>query len=249
MLIVDFRILFALFVCLLPAAYASELKLISATAAKPAVADVIAAFEKSTGHKVTATWSGTEGVSKRVADGEVFDVVIVAAPNIDRLAQAGRLVADSRTDFARTGVGVAVRAGLPRPDIATPEALRRAVLAASSVAYSAGPSGFHVAEVFKRLGITEQVQHKVRQSPSGVQVGDLLARGEVDLGFQQMSELAHFKGIEYLGPLPAEVQNITVYSAGLHATAPAVEAARLLMKMLVSPEGAAIVRRSGMDAP
>jgi molybdate transport system substrate-binding protein len=184
-----------------------------------------------------------------VADGEVFDVVIVAGPNVDRLAQAGRLVAGSRTDFASTGVGVAVRAGLPRPDISTPAALRQAVLAANSVAYSAGPSGFHVAEVLKKLGLADQVKHKVTQAPSGVQVGDLLARGEVDLGFQQMSELAHFKGIEYLGPLPAEVQNITVYSAGLHSAAPAMEAARAFMKMLVAPEAAVIILKSGMNPP
>jgi molybdate transport system substrate-binding protein len=177
----------------------------------------------------------------------VADVVLIAAPNIDRLISEGRLVAGSRVDVARSGIGVAVRAGLPKPDISSGEAVKQAVLAAKSVAYSSGPSGFYLADLFKKMGIADQIKDKVRQTPSGVQVGELVARGEADLGFQQVSELLHLKGIHYLGPLPADIQHITVFSAGLHTAATAPDAAKQLVKFLTAPEAGAIIRKTGME--
>ena len=212
------------------AAQAAEVKVMAANAVREAYLELASDFEKSTGHKVTTIWGGTEGVTKRISGGEVVDIVIIAAPNIDRLIAEGKLASGSRADFAKAGVGVAVRTGLPKPDISSAEAVKRAVLAASSVAYSSGPSGFYVADLFKRMGITDQIKDKVRQPASGVQVGELVARGEADLGFQQISELLHVKGIDYLGPLPPEIQNMTIYSAGLHSAAPAPDAARALVK-------------------
>ena len=196
---------------------------------------------------MTTIWGGTEGVAKRISGGEVVDIVIIAALNIDKLIAEGKLVSGSRADFAKSGVGIAVRTGLPKPDISSTEAVKRAVLAANSVAYSSGPSGFYVADLFKRMGITDQIKDKVRQPASGVQVGELVARGEADLGFQQISELLHVKGADYLGPLPPDIQNITIYSAGLHTAAPAPDAARALVKSLTSPQAAPIIKKIGME--
>ena len=121
------------------------------------------------------------------------------------------------------------------------------VLAAKSVAYSSGPSGFYLADLFKRMGIAEQIKDKVKQTPSGVQVGEVVARGEADLGFQQVSELLHLKGIQYLGPLPADIQHITVFSAGLHSAAPEPDAAKALVRFLTAPEAGPIIRKTGME--
>jgi molybdate transport system substrate-binding protein len=229
------------------AAQATEVKVMAANAVKESFLELVSAFEKSSGHRVTTIWGGTEGVAKRVNGGEVVDIVIIAAPNIDKLILEAKLVTGSRADFAKSGVGIAVRTGLLRPDISSSEAVKRAVLAAKSVAYSSGPSGFYIAELFKKMGIADQVKDKVRQPASGVQVGELVARGEADLGFQQISELLHVKGIDYLGPLPADIQNITVYSAGTHTAAPAPDAAKALVKFLTAPEAGPIIKKFGME--
>lgn len=227
-------------------ARAAELKLIAANALKESLTDLVSAFEKSSGHKVTKLWGGTSGIAKRISGGEVVDIVIIAAPNIDKLIAEGKLIAGSRVDFAKSGVGVAVRVGLPKPDITTSDAVKKAVLEAKSIAYSSGPSGFYVVELFKKMGIADQIKDKVRQPQSGVQISDLLARGEADLGFQQVSELQHRQGIEYLGPLPPDIQNITVYSVGMHEAA-TPEAAKALVKFLTGPEAGAIIRKTGME--
>jgi molybdate transport system substrate-binding protein len=228
-------------------AHAAEVKVMAVNAVKEAYVELIAAFEKSSGHKVTTTWGGSESIAKRVSDGEVADVVISTDSNIDRLILAGKLVAGSRADFTRSAIGVAVRSGLPKPDISTGDAVKKAVLAAKSVAYSSGASGFYLADLFKKMGISEQIKEKVKQPPSGAQVGELVARGEADLGFQQVSELLHVQGIDYLGPLPADIQNITVFSMGIHAAAPAPDAAKALAKFLTAPAAAPIIKKAGME--
>jgi len=229
------------------AAQAAEVKVMAVNALKEAYVELVEGFEKSSGHTVTTVWGGSENIAKRVSDGEVVDIVFNSAANIDKLILAGKLVAGSRADFAKSGVGVAVRSGLPKPDISSSEAVKRAVLAAQSVAYSSGPSGFYVADLFKQMGISDQIKHKVMQPASGVQIGELLARGEANLGFQQVSELLHVKGIDYLGPLPADIQNITVFSAGLHAAAPEPDAARALLKYLTAPEAGPVIQKMGME--
>lgn len=228
-------------------AHAAEIKVIASAAVKEVVLDLIPAFEKSSGHKVTTIWAGTEAITKRISGGEVVDIVLIAAPNIDKLISEGRLVAGSRADVVKSGIGVAVRAGLPKPDISSGEAVKKAVLAAKSVAYSSGPSGSYLADLFKKMGIADQIKDKVKQTPSGVQVGEVVARGEADLGFQQVSELLHLKGIHYLGPLPADIQHITVFSAALHAAARAPDAAKALVKFLTAPEAGPIIRKTGME--
>ena len=229
------------------AAPAAEIRVVGANAIREPFAELASAFEKASGHKVTATWSGTAGVAKRIGDGEVVDLVIVGSDTIERLMKDGKLAAGSRTDFARSRVGVAVRPGLPRPDISTEQAVRQAVLDAGSVAYSSGPSGLYIAELFKRMGIADKVKDKLVLPPPSVQVGEVLARGEADLGFQQISDLVHVKGIQFLGPLPASIQNVTVYAIGVHASSPAPEAARALARFLTSPQARDVIVGAGLE--
>ena len=228
-------------------AHAAELKVIASNASKEAVLDLIPAFERSSGHKVTMLWAGTETVTNRISSGEVVDLVLIAAPNIDKLISEGKLVSGSRTDVAKSGIGMAVRAGMPKPDISSGDAVKKAVIEAKSVAYSSGPSGFYIADLLKKMGIADQIKDKVKQTPSGVQVGEVVARGDADLGFQQISELLHLKGIEYLGPLPPDIQHLTVWSTGLHTAAPSPDAAKAMAKFLTSPAAAASIRKAGME--
>jgi molybdate transport system substrate-binding protein len=225
----------------------ADIKVISSAAVKDVLVELVPTFEKANGHNVTVTWAGTEAITRRIGEGEIVDLVLIAAPNIDKLIADGKLAAGSRADVARSGIGVALRSGLPRPEISSGDALKQAVLAARSVAYSSGPSGFYLADLFKRMGIADQIKDKVKQTPSGVQVGEVVARGEADLGFQQVSELLHLKGIQYLGPLPADIQHVTVFSAGLHTASPTPDAARALVRFLTSPEAAPTIRNAGME--
>lgn len=226
---------------------AAEIKVMVANALKEPFLALAAAFEKESGHKVTPIWGGTEGLARKVGDGEVADVLIIAAPNIEKLIREGKLAAGSRADFAKSGVGIAVRAGLPKPDVSSVEAVRKAVLDARSIAYSSGPSGRYLEELFGKMGIAEQIKGKVKQPPSGTQIAELLARGDADLGFQQISELLHASGIAYVGPLPPEIQSITVYSAALLTAAPQPEAARALVKFLTAPAAGPILMKVGLE--
>ena len=226
---------------------AAEIKVIASAAVKDILVSLVPAFEQTSAHKVTLIFSGTEAIARKIGDGEVVDIVFVAAPTIDKLIAEGRLLSGSRVDVVKSGIGVAVRAGLPKPDISSGEAVKNAVLAAKSVAYSSGPSGFYLADLFKKMGIADQIKGKVTQTPSGVQVSDVLARGEADLGFQQVSELLHAKGIQYLGPLPADIQHTTFFSTGLHKAAPEADAARALVKFLTSPASTTVISAAGME--
>ena len=209
--------------------------------------EAISSFEKTSGHKVTIDWAGTEAITKRIAEGEVADVVVNASQNIDRLTAEGRLTQGTRTDFARSAIGVAVMASAPRPDVSSVEGLKSALLAAGSIVISSGTSGRYLVDLFGRLGVAEQIKAKIRQPPSGAQIGDLLAAGEAELGFQQVSELINVKGIQYLGPLPAEIQSHTVYSAAVHSQSTRPDVARSLLKALRQPETAAVIKKFGME--
>jgi molybdate transport system substrate-binding protein len=229
-------------------AQAQELKVVAPNAVKEALTEIAARFEKETGRRVSLVWAGSEALARRVTDGEVFDVVVNTAAGVDRLAAEGKLAAGSRTDFAKSGVAVAVRAGLPRPDVSSVASLKVALLTAQSIAISSGASGRYLEQLFHKLGLAEQLRHKLRQPPSGSQIGEMLAHGEADLGFQQTSELVHAKDIQYLGPLPAEVQNHTVWAAGVHVNAPQADAARAFGRALVAAESGPAIRKSGMEA-
>ena len=228
-------------------ANAAEIKVLAPNAAKESVTEAISVFEKATGHKVIVSWSGTEAITKRVADGEPVDVVVNAAPNIERQSKEGRLVAATRTDFAKSGIGVAVPSSATRVDVSTVDSLKSALLSARTVVLSSGTSGRYMVEVFAKLGVTEQLKAKTKQPPSGAQIAEVLAAGEADIGFQQISELLYAKGINYLGPVPAEIQNYTIYSAAQHVDTINPDAAKALLAALRAPSTQGVVRASGME--
>jgi len=227
-------------------AQAAEINVMSSLAIKEAYLELVPPFEKQSGHRVATEWVGMVDIRKRMLAGETVDLVIGSAAAIDDLIQARKL-APRRVDLAKSGVAVAVRAGAPRPDISSGEALKRALVAAKSIGYSSGPSGVYLVELFERMGIAEQMKSKIQQTPPGTPVGPLIARGEVEIGFQQMSELLPTQGIDIIGPLPADIQLITVFSAAAHVGATQVEAAKAWTRFLASPAAAPVLRKKGLD--
>ncbi len=221
--------------------------MLASGATKEAIVELIPQFEKSSGHKVVPTWTGSANIKKRIVSGEVYDLVIVGGPVIDAFIQQGKLVPGSRADLMKSGVGVAVRAGGPKPDIGSSEALKKTMLAAKSIGYSTGPSGDHVVSLSERMGIADQIKSKLKQVPSGVRIGSIIVSGEAEIGFQQISELIHAPGLDYIGPLPSDVQKITVFSAGIHSGAKQPEAAKALVKSLTAPAAATVIKNHGME--
>ena len=226
---------------------AAELKVLSTQATQETYRELIPQFEKTTGHKVTTIFTGTLDAQKRLAAGESYDMIIMAGPAIDAQIKAGKVTSGSRVDLAKSGVGVGVPKGAPKPDVSTTEALKKALLAAKSIGYSTGPSGVYMISLFDRLGLSEQVRDKLKQTPTGVFVGTIIANREVEIGFQQVSEVGNFPGVDYVGPLPAEVQQTTVFSSGIVADAKEAEAARALVKFLTTPDAGAAFRKRGME--
>jgi molybdate transport system substrate-binding protein len=223
------------------------MKVLSSLAIKGAYLELVPDFEKTTGHQVTTEWVGMVVIKKRLMAGETADVVIGSAALINELIQAGKLATGSRHDLVRSGVGVAVRHGAPKPDISSVDAIKRAMHAARSVGYSSGPSGVYLAELFKKWGLDSELKGRLSQSPPGVLVGELLARGELDLAFQQVPELLQVTGIDLVGTLPPEIQLMTVFSGGIHAAAKQPEGGKALLDFLTSPAAARVVRKTGME--
>jgi len=182
-----------------------------------------------------------------VQAGEQVDVVMLASNAIDQLIAAGRIVPGSRVDLVRSGVSIAVRAGAPLPDIGNEGAVKNAVLNARTLSYSTGPSGVALQKLFERWGIAEQIKDRIVQAPPGVPVGSLVADGQVELGFQQLSELLNLKGIRIVGPLPPEIQILTVFSAGLSVTSTRPEAVRAMLGFMSSSDADEAKRRQGME--
>jgi molybdate transport system substrate-binding protein len=223
----------------------AEIKVMASMAFKEAYLELVPVFEKMSEHKVTTTWAPSSQMITRLKGDEAVDLVIMAAGSIDELIKLGKL--RERTDLAKSGIGVAVRAGAPKPDISSGEAVKRALLNAKSVAYSTGPSGIYLSALFERMGIADQIKSKVATARPGEPVGEVVARGDAEIGFQQMSELLPVKGIDLIGPLPADIQEITVFSAGLHAAAKQPDAAKALVRFLTAPEAAPVIKKKGME--
>jgi len=228
------------------AANAAEIKVLSTQATEQAYRELAPQFEKASGHKLTTIFTGTLDVQKRIAAGEAYDIILMAGPAIDAFIKAGTIVPGSRIDIARSGVGVAVKAGAPKPDISTTEAVKKTLLAAKSIGYSTGPSGVYLTGLFQRLGVADAITGKLKQTPTGVFVGNIVASGEAEIGFQQVSELAHFEGVDFVGPLPADIQEITVFSAGLQVGGKETEAAKAWLKFLTAPAHAAAFTSRGL---
>ncbi|WP_144113184.1 substrate-binding domain-containing protein [Paraburkholderia sp. BCC1886] len=220
---------------------------ISSMATRNLLVDLVDCYARDAGQAVAIEATGGVEAARRVLEGEAFDVVVLAADAIARLIEAGRLVADSRVDIARSQVAVAVASGTARPDIANEAALRRAVLSAGSVGYSTGPSGTHLSNLFERWGIADAIASRIVLAAPGVPVGSLIASGEVELGFQQYSELLHVPGIEIVGMLPGDVDVVTVFSAAICTACVQREAARALIGYLASAEAAGVKRAHGME--
>lgn len=225
---------------------ASPLTIISSMATRQLLADLVAEFRKTSAQEVRVESVGGVDAAKRVLAGEAFDIVALASNAIAQLTDAGRIVSGSQVDLVQSGVAIAVRAGAPRPDIGSEAAVKQAVLNAKHLSYSTGPSGVQLARLFERWGIADQIRDRIVQAPPGVPVGQLVADGQVELGFQQLSEMMNLPGIDVLGPLPPEIQIITTFSAGLSVTSTQPDAARALLAFLVAPAVADIKQRNGM---
>ena len=228
-------------------AQAADISVLASPAMKEAYLELVPRYEQASGNKVTTTWAGTADIMKRLQAREAYDIVIAATNALDELTDTGRLIAGGRKDLVRSGVGVTVRAGAPKPDISTADAVKRAVLAAKSVGISTGPSGVYMSTLFERMGIAEQVKPKLKVPPSGAQIAELVAKGEIELGFQQVSEIVHVKGALFVGPLPAEIQRITVFSGAVHAAAQEPDAALAFLEFLASPEHAPLLQKHGLE--
>jgi molybdate transport system substrate-binding protein len=220
---------------------------ISSMATKALLGDLAALYEQRHGVRVAIESVGGVDAAKRVAAGEAFDAVFLAADAIDKLI-ATRSAHGPRVDLVRSAVAIAVRAGAPRPDIANEQAVKRAVLAARKVGYSTGPSGVALVKLLERWGIADALVGRLVQAPAGVPVGALVAHGEVELGFQQLSELMSLPGIDVVGPLPEAIQIVTTFSGAVGGRAAEPVGARALLAFMASPEVASVKQRHGMQA-
>ncbi|MFN3495714.1 MAG: substrate-binding domain-containing protein [Hydrogenophaga sp.] len=232
----------------MPNPTAPVLRGISSMATRLVLADLVAAYLRQPGAPAVDIASvGGVDAARRVAADEAFDLVVLASDAIDRLEAAGKVLTGSKVDLVHSGVAVAVRAGAPVPDISTGSAVRDAVLSARTLSYSTGPSGVALANLFERWGIADALQGRIVQAPPGVPVGALVARGEVELGFQQLSELLHVEGITLVGPLPGDIQITTTFSAAICAASQQPEATRSFIAFMASGQADDAKKRQGMD--
>jgi len=236
---------------LAPATLAAEIRALSTIALQSVMEELVHDFEKASGHKVNVAFGLGVAQAKRIQEGEAADFLLGPRGSVDALLKSGKLVQGSDASVARSSVGVAVRKGAPRPDISSPEALKRTLLAAKAVSYSnpafGGASGVHFAKVIERLGIAEEIRAKTKFPPEGGFTARLLVAGEVDLAVQQTGELLATPGVELLGPLPTDLQSVTTFAAAVPATARQPEAARALIKYLQTPAAAAVMKARGLE--
>jgi len=222
------------------------LKLLSSMAAREVLAELIKGFTARSGQPVIATAAGGVEVAKRIQAGEDADVVVLSDSAIDKLIAGSQLRA-GRVDLVKSGVAIAVRSGAPQPDIATEAAVKAAVAAARSISYSTGPSGVYLEKLFERWGILEELRPRIVVPPPGIPVGSLVADGQAALGFQQLSELLNVPGIDVLGPLPAAIQTITTFSAGISVRCEQPQVAAQLLSYMREPAAIPVKQRYGME--
>jgi molybdate transport system substrate-binding protein len=230
----------------------AEIKVLTAGAFKQVLLAMLPEFERQSGHKVIVDNDTVGALTKRIEAGETFDLAVLTPTGVDSLSKKGKLVPGSGRNLARVGIGVVVKEGAPKPDIGSVDAFKKALLAASSIAYidpaAGGSSGIYVAGLLDRLGIAAEMKGKSRLISGGA-VAEHVARGEAELGIHQISEILPVKGIALVGPLPAEIQSYTIYAAGVGANARQPDAAKDLLKALTGPSVAEVLRSKGMDPP
>lgn len=223
----------------------APLKILSGGAMRSLMVDLVPLFERASGEKVEIEFRLTSVLQKQIEDGAVFDIALLPRPEVDALVRAGRIAADATADIARSSVGLAVRAGAAKPDIATVEALKQTLLNAQSIAYSDGPSGAYVAALLELLGIAEAMKPKTKLTDRPV--AELMASGEAEIGMQQIVAILPVKGAELVAPLPSELQNIIIYAAGLAPGATQSGAAQTFIAFLAMPEAVSLIRAKGME--
>src|SRR5262245_29224505 len=229
------------------AASAAEVTVIASTAMREVMDELVPMFERASGNKVAISFLSGSLLPVKVKEGVHADVVVTTPATIDDLVAAGKVVANTRADFVRSGAGVAVRSGAPKPNVATPDALKAALLAAKSVGYSQGPSGVHFMSVLERLGITDQVKAKGVVPPLGTRVGTLIAEGKAEIGVQQITELLQIPGIDFVGPLPKELQANIVYSTATPTSAKEKAGAAAFVKFISSEPALPLIKKVGLE--
>jgi molybdate transport system substrate-binding protein len=228
-------------------ARAADIKVICSNGFAAVMQELGPQYERATGHKLIVSY-GLAVLGKAIEGGEAFDLTILAPPQIDALIRQGQIAADTRTVLARSGIGVMVRSGAPKPDISTVDAFKRALLDARSIAFPPqGQSGIYLTGLIGRLGLTEALKTKMMPIANGPLTGETVARGEAELGITPIGELLAVKGVALVGPLPAEVQNYIVQTAGVSATAAQGAAARDFLKFLMAPANAHVIAEKGME--
>jgi molybdate transport system substrate-binding protein len=234
------------------AASAAEVRVMISGGLTAAYKVLVPEFERATGHTVLTAYGPSMGTTPnaipiRLERGEPADVLIMVGYALTDLAKQGKVIAESRVDLVKSPIGIAVKSGAPKPDISSADALKRALLAAKSVAYSDSASGVYVStEMFAKLGIADEMKDKARKIPA-TPVGEIVARGDAEIGFQQISELLPVAGVDIVGPLPPELQKITVFSAGIATVSKEPDAGKALIKFLASPAASAAIVKSGME--
>jgi molybdate transport system substrate-binding protein len=232
------------------ASRAAELKLLTAGAFKSTVLALLPEYERTSGNKVSVENETVGGLMKRIEAGESFDVVVMTPEGVDRLTGEGRVISGSRTNLARVGVGVMVKTGATKPDISTVEAFKKALLDAKSISFidpaSGGSSGIYIEKLLERLGISDQVKPKEKLKQGGY-VADYVESGQAELGIHQISEILPHGGVALVGPLPNEIQNYTVYAAGIGTGTQNGDAAKALIASLVGPSAQALFKSKGME--
>jgi molybdate transport system substrate-binding protein len=231
----------------------AELVVFSTIGVRSAAERLFAQFDKASGHTLAVTWGTAPMLVKRIENGDTADVVILSRGGIDALQKQGKIAPGTDTTLASSGVGIAVKAGTPKPDISTAEALKRTLLAAKSIAYSepsaGGASGVYFAKLLERMGIAEQMKPKTKYPPPGGFSANLLMTGDAELAVQQKPELLHVAGVEIVGLLPGDLNVITEFAAAIMTGGKNADAVAALIKMLQSPEAAAVFRSKGLDTP
>jgi molybdate transport system substrate-binding protein len=231
----------------------AELVVFSTIGVRSAAELLFAQFDKTSGHKLAVTWGTAPMLVKRIEAGDTADVVVLSRAGIDALQKQGKIALGSDVALASSGVGIAVKAGAQKPDISTPEALKRTLLAAKSIAYSepsaGGASGVYFAKLLERMGIAEEMKHKTKYPPPGGFSANLLMTGEAELAVQQKPELLHVTGVEVIGLLPGNLNVVTEFAVAIMTGNKNSEAGKALIKMLQSPEAFAVFRSKGLDTP